>query len=314
MPATYSILVTGGAGYLGSVLVPELLAAGHRVTVLDNFMYRQNSLAQLCANANFDVVDGDARLEDTIRPLVAKADCVIPLAALVGAPLCAQDPIGATTTNRDAISVLCGMLSNAQRVIMPITNSGYGVGEKGKFCTEESPLRPVSLYGRNKVEAEKIVLERENAISLRLATVFGMAPRMRIDLLVNDFVYRAVTDRFVVLFEAHFKRNYIHIRDVARAFLHAIDNFEEMKGGPYNVGLSDANLSKFELCERIKLQVPSFVFLEASIGEDPDKRDYIVSNSKIERTGFEPAFSLDDGIRELIKGYRMIRNTQYGNA
>jgi nucleoside-diphosphate-sugar epimerase len=314
MGATYSILVTGGAGYLGSVLVPELLAAGHRVTVLDNFMYRQNSLAQLCANPNFDVVDGDARLENTIRPLVAKADCVIPLAALVGAPLCAQDPIGATTTNRDAISVLCGMLANAQRVIMPITNSGYGVGERGKFCTEDSPLRPVSLYGRNKVEAEKIVLERENAISLRLATVFGMAPRMRIDLLVNDFVYRAVTDRFVVLFEAHFKRNYIHIRDVARAFLHALDKFEDMKGGPYNVGLSDANLSKFELCERIKLQVPSFVYLEAPIGEDPDKRDYIVSNSKIEATGYTPIFSLDDGIRELIKGYRMIRNTRYGNA
>jgi nucleoside-diphosphate-sugar epimerase len=314
MGATYSILVTGGAGYLGSVLVPELLAAGHRVTVLDNFMYRQNSLAQLCANPNFDVVDGDARLENTIRPLVAKADCIIPLAALVGAPLCAQDPIGATTTNRDAISVLCGMLSNAQRVIMPITNSGYGVGERGKFCTEESPLRPVSLYGRNKVEAEKIVLERENAISLRLATVFGMAPRMRIDLLVNDFVYRAVTDRFVVLFEAHFKRNYIHIRDVARAFLHAIDKFEDMKGGPYNVGLSDANLSKFELCERIKIQLSSFVYLEALIGEDPDKRDYIVSNSKIEATGYEPIFSLDDGIRELIKGYRMIRNTRYGNA
>jgi nucleoside-diphosphate-sugar epimerase len=314
MGATYSILVTGGAGYLGSVLVPELLAAGHRVTVLDNFMYRQNSLAQLCANPNFDVVDGDARLENTIRPLAAKADCVIPLAALVGAPLCAQDPIGATTTNRDAISVLCGVLSTAQRVIMPITNSGYGVGEKGKFCTEDSPLRPVSLYGRNKVEAEKIVLERENAISLRLATVFGMAPRMRIDLLVNDFVYRAVTDRFVVLFEAHFKRNYIHIRDVARAFLHALDKFEDMKGGPYNVGLSDANLSKFELCERIKLQVPSFVYLEAPIGEDPDKRDYIVSNSKIEATGYTPIFSLDDGIRELIKGYRMIRNTRYGNA
>jgi nucleoside-diphosphate-sugar epimerase len=314
MAADYSILVTGGAGYLGSVLVPELLAAGHRVTVLDNFMYRQNSLAQLCANANFDVVDGDARLENTLRPLVAQADCIIPLAALVGAPLCAQDPIGATTTNRDAISLLCGMLASEQRVIMPITNSGYGVGEKGKFCTEDSPLRPVSLYGLNKVEAEKIVLERQNAISLRLATVFGMAPRMRIDLLVNDFVYRAVTDRFVVLFEAHFKRNYIHIRDVTRAFLHAIDKFEAMKGGPYNVGLSDANLSKFELCERIKMQVPSFVFLEATIGEDPDKRDYTVSNSKIEATGYQPIFSLDDGIRELIKGYRMIRNTRYGNA
>jgi nucleoside-diphosphate-sugar epimerase len=295
------------------VLVPALLAAGHRVTVLDNFMYRQNSLAQVCADPRFDVVHGDSRIADTVRPLAAKADCIIPLAALVGAPLCKEDPIAATTTNRDAIALLCGMLSPEQRVVMPITNSGYGVGEKGKFCTEQSPLRPVSLYGHNKVEAEKIVLERENAISLRLATVFGMAPRMRIDLLVNDFVYRAVTDRFIVLFEAHFKRNYIHVRDVARAFLHAIDNFEVMKGGPYNVGLSDANLSKAELCERIKAQIPDFVYLEAAIGEDPDKRDYIVSNAKIEATGYEPAVSLDDGIRELIKGYRMIRNSRYGN-
>lgn len=308
-----AILVTGGAGYLGSVLVPELLEAGYAVTVLDNFMYRQNSLAHVCHHARFEVVNGDARLADILLPLVKRADIVIPLAALVGAPLCKRDPIAATTTNRDAVATLCKMLSPQQRVIMPITNSGYGVGEKGKLCTEESPLSPVSLYGRNKVEAEKIVLERENAISLRLATVFGMAPRMRIDLLVNDFVYRAVTDRFVVLFEAHFKRNYIHIRDVARAFLHAIDKFVEMRGGPYNVGLSDANLSKAELCERIKRQVPEFVYLEASVGEDPDKRDYIVSNAKIEATGFTPAHSLDDGIRELIKGYRMIHNAVYSN-
>lgn len=309
-----SILVTGGAGYLGSILVPELLKAGHAVTVLDNFMYRQNSLGHVCHHPRFEVVNGDARIEDTLRPLVKGADVVIPLAALVGAPLCQKDPIAATTTNRDAIATLCRMLAREQRVIMPITNSGYGVGEKGKFCTEESPLQPVSHYGRDKVEAERIVLERENAISLRLATVFGMAPRMRIDLLVNDFVYRAVNDRFVVLFEAHFKRNYIHIRDVARAFMHSIDKFENMKGGPYNVGLSDANLSKAELCERIKAQIPDFVYLKAPVGEDPDKRDYIVSNSKIERTGFRPACSLDDGIRELIKGYRMIRNSIYGNV
>jgi nucleoside-diphosphate-sugar epimerase len=309
-----NVLVTGGAGYLGSILVPELLAAGYRVTVLDNFMYRQNSLAQVCAHPHFDVVNGDTRAEEILRPLVAKADIVIPLAAIVGAPLCKRDPIAATTTNRDAIEMLCKMLGREQRVIIPITNSGYGIGEKGKFCTEESPLRPVSLYGRNKVEAEKLVLDRENAISLRLATVFGMAPRMRIDLLVNDFVYRAVTDRFVVLFEGHFKRNYIHIRDVARAFLHSIDKFESMRGGPYNVGLSDANLSKVELCERIKAQAPSFVYVEAPVGEDPDKRDYIVSNAKIEATGYHPAHSIDDGVRELIKGYRMISNSIYGNV
>ena len=309
----HSILITGGAGYLGSILAPELLTAGHRVTVLDNFMYSQNSLAHVCADKNFDVVNGDARSAEILKPLVARVDFVFPLAALVGAPLCQRDPIAATSTNRDAIATLCKLMSPQQRIIMPITNSGYGVGEQGKFCTEDSPLRPVSLYGTTKVEAEKIALERDNSISLRLATVFGMAPRMRIDLLVNDFVYRAVNDRFVVLFEAHFKRNYIHIRDVARAFVHAIGHFEEMAGRPFNVGLSDANLSKAELCERIRLQVPSFVYLEAPVGEDPDKRDYIVSNSRIEATGYRPAHSLDDGISELIKGFRMIRNRVYGN-
>jgi len=314
MAKSDSVLVTGGAGYLGSILVPELLAAGHRVTVLDNFMYHQNSLSQVCVDPNFDLVNGDTRDEAVVKPLVKKADVILPLAALVGAPLCKKDPIAATTTNRDAVANICKMLSPSQRVIIPITNSGYGVGERGKFCTEESPLHPVSLYGRDKVETEKIVLDRENSISLRLATVFGMAPRMRIDLLVNDFVYRAVNDHFVVLFEAHFKRNYIHIRDVARAFMHAMNLFESMKGSPYNVGLSDANLSKAELCGRIALQIPSFVYLEASVGEDPDKRDYIVSNSKIERTGYQPKYGLDDGIRELIKGYQMIRDRVYGNV
>src|SRR5215471_6491180 len=301
MASGQTILVTGGAGYLGSILVPELLAAGHRVTVLDNFMYQQNSLAHVCANPNFDAVNGDARSMDTLKPLVAKADAVFPLAALVGAPLCNKDPIGATTTNRDAIATLCSMLSREQRIVMPITNSGYGIGESGKYCTEDSALRPVSLYGRDKVEAEKIILERESSISFRLATVFGCSPRMRIDLLVNDFVYRAVHDRAVLIFEGHFKRNYIHIRDVARAFLHGIANFEKMKGKPYNVGLDDANLSKLELCAVIKKHLPKFVFLEAPIGEDPDKRDYIVSNARIAATGFRPEWSLERGIQELIK-------------
>jgi nucleoside-diphosphate-sugar epimerase len=282
--------------------------------VLDNFMYDQNSLAQLCADPNFDVINGDARSAAILKPLVAKADLVFPLAALVGAPLCNKDPIAAVSTNRDAMATLAKMMSPHQRLILPVTNSGYGIGEQGKFCTEDTPLRPVSLYGRSKVEAEQIVLERENSISLRLATVFGTAPRMRIDLLVNDFVYRAVNDRFVVLFEAHFKRNYIHIRDVARALIHSMQNFDSMKGRPYNVGLSDANLSKAELCERIKGHIPQFVYLEATIGEDPDKRDYIVSNSRIESTGYRPVYGLDDGIRELIKGFIMIRDRVHGNA
>jgi nucleoside-diphosphate-sugar epimerase len=249
-----------------------------------------------------------------MKKLVVGADVVIPLAALVGAPLCSMDPIGATTTNLDSPLALFKMLSKQQRVLMPITNSGYGVGEQGKFCTEETPLRPLSLYGIHKVEVEKALMERGNAISFRLATVFGMAPRMRIDLLVNDFTYRAVTDRAVVLFEPHFKRNYIHVRDVTRAFMHGLENFETMKDQPYNVGLSDANLSKWELAEVIQKHLPKFVFVEAPIGEDPDKRDYIVSNEKIEKTGWKPAHSLDAGIEDLIKGFTMIKNSIYGNV
>ncbi len=311
---TQSVLVTGGAGYLGSVLVPALLTEGYAVHVLDNFMYRQNSLAQWCANDRFSVTNGDSRQEDIIRPLVAKADIVIPLAALVGAPICKKDPIGATSTNLDAIKLLVNLMSPEQQILVPITNSGYGVGEKDKHCTEDSPLRPLTLYGRDKVAAEQIVLERQNAISFRLATVFGMAPRMRIDLLVNDFVYRAVNDRFIVLFEAHFRRNFIHIADVARAFLHGIANFEAMRGMPYNVGLDDANISKWGLCEKIREHLPDFQFLEAPVGEDPDKRDYIVSNSRIEAAGYKPIHSLDTGIKELIKGFAMIKNTVHGNV
>lgn len=309
-----SILVTGGAGYLGSTLVPALLAAGHKVAVLDTFMFGQNSLAHVCADDNFNVVRGDAREESVVAPLVKDADVIIPLAALVGAPLCGRDRTGAVTTNRDAILLLLKLMGGGQRLLMPNTNSGYGIGEKDKFCTEESPLNPLSLYGRVKVEAETAALETGNAISFRLATVFGMSPRMRTDLLVNDFVYRAVYDKAVVLFEGHFKRNYIHVRDVASAFLHGIDNFDAMKGGAYNVGLSDANLSKKELCRRIQAHLPDFTFLEAPIGEDPDKRDYLVSNEKIEATGYKPGHSLDDGIGELIKGYRMIRDKVYGNV
>ena len=309
------VLVTGGAGYLGSILVPALLYRQFAVTVVDNFMYGQDSLAAVCYRPDFSVVRGDVRSLDTMKPLLKDADIVIPLAALVGAPLCDRDPLAATSTNLRAIVDMLDLLSKSQRVVLPVTNSGYGVGEAGKFCTEETPIRPVSLYGRDKVEVERTLLERHaDAISLRLATVFGMSPRMRLDLLVNDFTYRACTDRFIVLFESHFKRNFIHVRDVARAFLHAIDHFDAMRGQIYNVGLSEANLSKMELCRQIQKHVPSFVIHESNIGKDPDKRDYIISNEKIERTGYKPAFSLDDGIRELVKGFAMIRNSKYSNV
>ena len=308
------ILITGGAGYIGSVLTPILLSQGYEVTVLDSFMFRQTSLAECCQYETFQVVRGDCRDETLMKKLLQDADVIIPLAALVGAPLCSRDQIGTQTINLDAIKLLCRLASPAQWILMPVTNSGYGIGEAGKFCTEESPLRPISLYGVTKVEAEKAILERENGLTFRLATVFGMSPRMRVDLLVNDFVYRAVHDRAVVIFEGHFKRNYIHIRDVVNVFLHGIKNFEVMKGKPYNVGLEDANLSKLELCDEIKKHLPNFVYLEAPIGEDPDKRDYIVSNQRILSTGFVPEWSLGRGIQELIKGYTILRNSVYSNV
>ena len=308
------ILVTGGAGYLGSTMVPDLLAAGHEVTVLDNFMFAQNSLLECCANERFNIVRGDSRDEEVLRPLVKGADYVIPLAALVGVPLCSRDKIGTVTTNRDAVATIIKLLSRDQRIIIPTTNSGYGIGRHGVACTEATPLNPISLYGRTKVEAEALALGRGNSISLRLATVFGMSPRMRIDLLVNDFTYRAVREKFVVVFEGHFKRNYIHVRDVTGAFIHAIDNFDRLRNEAYNVGLSDANLSKIELCGRIKDVVGDFYFVEASVGEDPDKRDYIVSNEKIEKTGYKAAFTLERGIRELVKGYKIVLNSRYGNV
>lgn len=291
-----------------------MLARGYHVTALDKFTRNDTVLAASCADPNFEPVRGDARDKELVHKLMAKADVIVPLAALVGAPLCKQDPIAATTTNLDAVRLIVDGASSNQILLYPTTNSGYGIGQKDQFCTEETPLNPISLYGTTKVDAERAVLDSGRGATLRLATVFGMAPRMRVDLLVNDFTYRAVTDRAVVLFEGHFKRNYIHVRDVTKAFLHALDNFGSMRGQAYNVGLSDANLSKIELCERIKLQVPGFVFLNAPIGEDPDKRDYIVSNEKIEATGWRPDHSLDAGISELIRGYRMIRNTAFSNV
>ena len=308
------ILITGGAGYLGSIMTPHLLGLGHEVTVLDNFMFRQNSLADCCQYESFNIVRGDCRDAEVVKPLLKDADIIIPLAALVGAPLCNDDKSAAESVNHGAVKLICDEASADQRIIMPITNSGYGVGEAGKFCTEETPLRPITLYGRTKVAAEESVLARDNSISFRLATVFGMAPRMRLDLLVNDFVYRAVNDRALLIFEGHFKRNYIHVRDIARVFEHAIDNFDAMKGQPYNAGLEEANLSKLELCAKIQEHLPKFVYVEAEVGEDPDKRDYIVSNHRLLGTGFKTEWDLDRGIRELIKGYTIIRNTIYSNV
>lgn len=307
------ILVTGAAGYIGSILVPALLKEGHEVTALDNFMYNQSSLLDCCHNKKMQIVRGDTRDYTLLKKLMKDADAIFPLACLTGAPLCAKDPQAAQDIVLEAIKTILKLRGKNQRIIYPTTNSGYGIGEKGKHCTEKTPLRPISLYGKLKVQAEEAILESGNAITLRLATAFGISPRMRLDLLVNDFVYRAVYDRFVILFEAHFNRNYIHVRDIAKAFVHSLKNFDKMSGEAYNVGLSDANLSKLALCKEIKKQVPDFYFIEAKIGEDPDKRDYIVSNAKIEKTGYQPDVSLPDGIAELIKGYQVIKRNQYAN-
>ena len=306
------ILVTGAAGYIGSILTPTLLNAGHEVVALDNFMYNQSSLLDVCYNEKLRIVRGDVRDKKLMEKLIKEADAIFPLACLTGAPLCAKDPTGAQNILYDAIIDMLKITSPNQRVIFPTTNSGYGIGEKGKHCTEETPLRPISLYGKLKVDAENAILDA-GGITLRLATAFGVSPRMRLDLLVNDFTYRAVYDRFVILFEAHFNRNYIHVRDISKAFVHGLNHFDKMKKQPYNVGLSEANMTKLQLCQEIKKFVPDFYFVEATIGEDPDKRDYIVSNEKIEKTGFKPDVSLQKGIQELIKAYQVIKRNQYAN-
>ena len=308
------ILVTGGAGYIGSILVPELLKLDYEVTVVDNFMFGQSSLNQCCIHNNFKVLNGDIRHLDFIRPYYEKADIIIPLAAYVGAPLCNKDQTGAQTVNHDAITSMLAMLRDDQKILMPTTNSAYGSGNDNNYCDEISPLKPISKYAVDKVAIEKEVMKRKNSISFRLATVFGMSPKMRIDLLVNEFVYRAVYDKSIVLFEGHFKRNYIHVKDVALAFTHGIMNFEEMRGEIYNVGLTEANVSKAELCFRIKKHIPELEVMEAKTGVDPDQRNYIVSNKKLEMTGWKPKITLDNGINELIKGYQMIKNTRYNNA
>jgi len=308
------VLVTGGAGYLGSVLCEHLLDAGHRVTVVDNLTYGQQGLFQFCANPCFDFVFGDVRDEPLMRRLVKDADVIIPLAAVVGAPACARDPLLARTVNLESIKLLNRLRNPEQLVIYPTTNSGYGTKSGDLFCTEETPLEPVSLYGTTKVEAEAELLGAPNAITLRLATVFGMSPRMRVDLLVNHFVYAAVFDRYIVIFEKDFKRNYIHIRDVADCFVYCIRNRSRMIGRPFNVGLDAANLSKAELALEIKKLVPDFFIHFAEVGSDPDKRNYVVSNDRLRKAGFEATRSLQGGVQELLKGYRMFGRGAYKNV
>ena len=308
------VFVAGGAGYLGSVFVPELLNQSYKVTVLDNLMHDQHSLLECCANSDFDFIKGDICDKDLILSLIPKYDIIIMLAALVGVPACKANPTLTKLVNYDAPVAIINKLSPSQKVIFPTTNSGYGVGGKDKFCTEESSLKPLSVYGKLKVDLEKAFLDTGNAITFRLATVFGMSPRMRMDLLVNDFTYRAFKDRFIVLFEEHFRRNYIHIRDVTKAFIFGIDNYERMQGEPYNVGLSSANLTKRQLCEKIKEYVPELYIHSAPVGEDPDKRDYIVSNAKLESLEWHPEYTLDMGIAELLKGYRIIKPNKFANV
>lgn len=308
-----NVLITGGAGYIGSVLVPHLLNAGFSVTVIDNLYYKQHSLLPCFAHPKFRFVQGDACNGAVLQQEMKKADIVIPLAAIVGAPACDRSPLLATQLNYDSIVTLLRYASKDQKIVYPNTNSGYGIGEKAVFCTEKSPLNPISLYGKLKVQAEDILLASGQAVALRLATVFGVSPRMRLDLLVNDFTFRACQDRCIILFEEHFKRNFIHVRDVAYAFHFAIENFAKMKGEAYNVGLSSANLSKRELCEKIKTYVPELYIHSAAVGEDPDKRDYIVSNEKLEALGWAPKVSLDDGIKEMIAAYPILRMNVFKN-
>jgi nucleoside-diphosphate-sugar epimerase len=307
------ILVTGGAGYIGSVLVPNLLSQGHEVTVIDNFMYKQTSLASSIRSENLALVFGDVRDQALMKQHLAKSDIVIPLAAIVGAPACDNDPVAAQSINKDSILWLLKQLSKSQRIIMPTTNSAYGSGDKNNFCDESSPLNPLSLYARDKVTVEKELMEHPGATSFRLATVFGISPRMRLDLLVNNFVYRAITDGFVVVFEGHFKRNYIHVLDVVQAFNLALGNEKEFGGEIFNVGLSEANISKIELCREIQSILSSFTFLEAPLGKDPDQRNYVVSNEKIEKFGFKPSVSLGNGLHELVKGLNMFNHKPFTN-
>lgn len=300
------VLITGGAGYVGSILCETLLAAGHEIVVLDTMAISVPSLLHLCHRKEFSIARGDARDERLLAELVPRADVIIPLAAVVGAPACAKDPFLTKSLNVGAIHSLFKYRSPRQLVIYPTTNSGYGTSTGEVFCTEDSLLQPISLYGETKVEAEKMVLNHQNTVTFRLATVFGSSPRMRVDLLVNHFVYAAVTDGYMVIFEKDFKRNFVHVRDVADAFLHCMKNSAQMIGRPFNVGLDSANMSKEELSLLVKKYVPRFYVHFGEIGNDPDKRNYIVSNQRLRDAGFEATRTIEDGIQELISAYQAL--------
>ena len=302
------VFISGGAGYIGSVLYQCLAAIGAEVIIYDNLMYRQESIAQFCHNKNLRFIAGDVRNTDLLRESFKNADVIIPLAAIVGAPACDKDKQLATQVIYEQVTFIVKHAGKNQQIIMPNTNSGYGINENG-VCDETSPLLPISHYGKEKVRAEQCLLDSGNGISLRLATVFGVSPRMRIDLLVNDFVYKAVRDGYIVLFEKDFKRNFIHIRDVALTFVFMMEHYDKAKGQIFNVGLSNANLTKWELCQKIKKHIPKFSIQVDEFTKDPDQRNYIVSNEKIEGMGWGPQYSVDDGIQELMKAYTILLNS-----
>lgn len=299
------ILITGGAGYLGSVIVERLLNVGYEVTVLDKLLFNQTSLLQYTSYPKFKFIYGDVRNEQLLEKLCNEHDVIIPLAAIVGFPACAADPQLAKDINfKQIVNIV--RFGKGKKILYPNTNSGYGIAEGQTECTEESPLTPISVYGQTKCDAENFLRTSTDAIIFRLATVFGISPRMRTDLLVNDFTYKAITDKYIVVFEKNFKRNFIHVEDVASAFLFMLNHYDEYKGEVFNVGLSSANLSKQELLEKIQSHVKDFAVSYNDFYEDPDKRDYIVSNAKIEATGWLPQWDLDRGIKQLIQGYQMI--------
>tara|TARA_B100001173_G_scaffold293607_1_gene286818 strand:- start:9 stop:953 length:945 start_codon:yes stop_codon:yes gene_type:complete len=298
------ILITGGGGYIGSVLIGELIKKNFEVAILDKFIFKQKKIIHNLYGKKIQIIEGDVRDNSLIKNSVKNIDIIIPLAAIVGAPLCKKNPQLTKSVNVGSVKTLVKNLSKNQIILVPTTNSGYGIGKKNSYCTEKSPLKPVSLYGQTKVLAEKIILDHHNSSSLRLATVFGTSPRMRVDLLVNDFVFKAFKTKKITLFEGHFRRNYIHINDVCRTFLFAIKNFDKFKNNIFNVGLSSANLTKKELCNKIKKFIPDLFIEIDEFAKDPDKRDYIVSNKKLEKTGFKTKYSINFGIKQLLNYYK----------